>query len=233
MRFFIQQVAQTLDDVLMGISSFFVFVFRQSFAFLSSQFSCFIETWATNKRAGWLFCERKFHYSSFIGIILYRDQNFDDWNFHLFVNPSYWGRSPKMESAWPPTARFGGGGGGVCRLLYWNPGWLTWASIIYSGWKINTSGVSSWFANWKLVSYLYTYIYVKNTQHTHVYIYIYMYITWLGSFYHREPGSEFYSWPVCPMFLGGFEARTDEGLARLLQVLTSHHHDIFGWPKRT
>lgn len=176
MRFFIQQVAQTLDDVLMGISSFFVFVFRQSFAFLSSQFSCFIETWATNKRAGWLFCERKFHYSSFIGIILYRDQNFDDWNFHLFVNPSYWGRSPKMESAWPPTARFGGGGGGgVCRLLYWNPGWLTWASIIYSGWKINTSGVSSWFANWKLVSYLYTYIYVKNTQHTHVYIYIHVY----------------------------------------------------------
>lgn len=50
--FFIQQVAQTLDDVLMGISNFFVFVFRQTYAFLASQFSCFIETWATNKGAG-------------------------------------------------------------------------------------------------------------------------------------------------------------------------------------
>ena len=56
MRFFIQQVAQTLDDVLMGISNFFVFVFRQTYAFLASQFSCFIETWATNKGAGWLLC---------------------------------------------------------------------------------------------------------------------------------------------------------------------------------
>ena len=74
-----------------------------------------------------------------------------------------------MESAWPPTARFRGGG--VCRLLYWNPGWLTWASIICSGWKMNNSGVSLWFANWKLV-----YIYILHL---------------LRKFRHREPGSKF------------------------------------------
>ena len=121
-----------------------------------------------------------------------------------------------MESAWPPTARFRGGG--VCRLLYWNPGWLTWASIICSGWKMKNSGVSSWFANWKLV-YIFIYIYIHIhiyicSKKTHIHIYIYIYILHiLRKFHHREPGSKF-----CPMFLGGFERFTDEGLARLLQA---------------
>ena len=92
-----------------------------------------------------------------------------------------------MESAWPPTARFRGGG--VCRLLYWNPGWLTWASIICSGWNMNNSGVSLWFANWKLV-YIYIYIYIYMFKKTHIHIYIYI-LHILRKFHHWEAGSKF------------------------------------------
>ena len=66
----------------------------------------------------------------------------------------------------------------------------------------------------KTCVYIYTYIYVQK-KHT----YIYIYYTYLGSFITGRQGASLKkSWPVCPMFLGGFERFTDERLARLLQA---------------